>query len=174
MFCLHLCSNAARPTQNQPQLPVTKHSSHTLYLTPHEMFHGSARNLSVQYNVVCDMCRGSGAENGIVVHYDTCERCNGSGETTVIDRTVPGIEERLQQECGFCRGVGDAISTADRCQNCRGKKTVRKTSTLTVTIRPRTRHGQKIIYKGEGNQEPNKRRGDLIVYLEVDDDGFFE
>lgn len=171
-MCLHFCSNAG--STSQPQLPVTRYLSHTLYLTPQEMHHGSVRNLSVQYNLVCDECRGSGAKNGIVVHYDTCERCTGSGETIVIDRTVPGIEERLQQECGFCRGVGDAIIPAHRCRNCRGRKTLPNSTILIVNIRPGTRHGQKIIYRGEGNQEPNKRRGDVIVYLEVNDDGFFE
>lgn len=131
------------------------------------MYKGTTRKLAVNKNVVCDVCHGSGSASEIVEDYDTCEECNGLGVRTVIRRPAPDIEEQIERDCELFWGKGEAVISEDRCGNCKGRKTVPDQSILIVKVKRGTRHGQKIIYKGEGTQEPNMRPGDVIVILEA-------
>jgi len=138
------------------------------------MYNGTTRKLAVNKNVVCDVCQGSGSESEVAQDYDTCEECHGLGIRTVIKRTSPDVEEEMERDCELCWGKGEAIISEDRCSNCRGRKTVPEQSFLIVKVRKGTRHGQKIIYKGEGTQEPNMRPGDVVVILEAADHPTFK
>lgn len=151
-FCRFSNANEER------QLPSTAYVRHTMFLTPDEAFRGATRFLEVTSRIVCDVCQGSGAANGIVIHYDACQSCNRTGE-----QLVSGI----QRSCEICWGSGDTVSPADRCMKCHGTKTMMSVATLRVDVRPQTRNGKKIIFRGEGNQDPNKRRGHIAVFMTV-------
>lgn len=50
---------------------------------------------------------------------------------------------------------GEVISEKDRCSTCRGKKVVNETKILDVHIDKGMREGQKIYFRGEGDQQVN-------------------
>jgi hypothetical protein len=51
--------------------------------------------------------------------------------------------------------IGVVISEKDRCSTCRGKKVVNETKILDVHIDKGMREGQKIYFRGEGDQQVN-------------------
>lgn len=138
------------------------------------MFNGTTRQLGVNKNVVCDVCQGTGSENEITEDYATCEECHGLGVRSVVVRSNTGIVEQIERDCELCWGKGEAIIVEDRCSNCQGRKTVPDQQILNVRVKRGSRHGQKIIYKDEGTQEPNLRPGDVIVILEALDHHTFK
>lgn len=141
------------------------------------MYNGTIRTLAVNKNVVCDVCHGSGSASEIAEDFETCEECNGLGVRLVIRRIAHDgfdMEEQIERDCELCWGKGEAVIQNDRCLNCQGRKTVPEQSGLKVKVRRGTRHGQKIIYKDEGTQEPNMRPGDIVVILEAVDHQTFK
>jgi DnaJ family protein A protein 2 len=51
--------------------------------------------------------------------------------------------------------IGEVISEKDRCSTCHGKKVVNETKILDVHIDKGMREGQKIYFRGEGDQQVN-------------------
>lgn len=49
--------------------------------------------------------------------------------------------------------IGEVISEKDRCSTCRGKKVVNETKILEVHIDKGMKEGQKIYFRGEGDQQ---------------------
>jgi hypothetical protein len=49
--------------------------------------------------------------------------------------------------------IGEVISEKDRCSTCRGKKVVNQTKILEVHIDKGMKEGQKIYFRGEGDQQ---------------------
>lgn len=54
----------------------------------------------------------------------------------------------------------------DRCKTCLGKKVVRERKILEVHIDKGMKDGQRITFRGEGDQEPNVKSGDIIIILD--------
>jgi DnaJ family protein A protein 1 len=68
--------------------------------------------------------------------------------------------------CRNCRGQGEIIDEKDKCKACNGKKTVRDRKILEVNVEKGMRDGQKIIFSGEGDQEPELQPGDIVIVLD--------
>lgn len=49
--------------------------------------------------------------------------------------------------------LGEVISEKDKCLNCRGKKVINETKVLEVHVDKGMRDGQKIYFRGEGDQQ---------------------
>jgi len=74
--------------------------------------------------------------------------------------------QQIEQICRKCSGQGEIIPEKDRCKQCNGRKTVRDRKILEVHIDKGMRDGQKIVFSGEGDQEPDLQPGDIVVVLE--------
>lgn len=109
----------------------------------------------LQKNVICDLCEGRGCEEGCV---QKCQVCRGTGTESRM--------QQIEQICRNCAGQGEINAAKDRCKQCKGNKTIHYWSKLQVHIEKGMRHGQKIVYYGEGNQEPDMYPGDIVVILE--------
>jgi len=57
------------------------------------------------------------------------------------------------------------IKEKDRCTTCRGKKVCNETKILEVHIDKGMKDGQKIFFRGEGDQQPDVEPGDVIIIL---------
>lgn len=136
---------------------------HVLSVTLEEMYNGCVRKLALQKNIICDKCEGRGGKKGCV---EKCQTCRGTGTETRIQQIAPGMVQQIEQICRHCQGQGEIIAAKDRCKQCNGKKTIRDRNILEVHIEKGMRHGQKIVFSGEGNQEPDMQPGDIIVILE--------
>lgn len=74
--------------------------------------------------------------------------------------------QQIQTVCPDCRGQGERINPKDRCKHCQGKKVVRERKVLEVHIDKGMTDGQKIVFNGEGDQEPDLEPGDIIIVLD--------
>lgn len=74
--------------------------------------------------------------------------------------------QQIQTVCGECRGAGERINPKDRCKQCQGKKVIRDRKILEVHVDKGMVDGQKIIFNGEGDQEPELEPGDIIIVLD--------
>jgi DnaJ-class molecular chaperone with C-terminal Zn finger domain len=64
--------------------------------------------------------------------------------------------------------LGEVISEKDRCSTCRGKKVVNETKILDVHIDKGMREGQKIYFRGEGDQQVNMmelENGNILHFI---------
>lgn len=73
--------------------------------------------------------------------------------------------QQMQSVCSDCGGEGKVIAGSDQCTTCRGKKTVSETKILEVHVDRGMRDGEKVVFRGEGDQHPNTEAGDVIIIL---------
>ncbi|XP_071493789.1 dnaJ homolog subfamily A member 1-like [Diadema antillarum] len=136
---------------------------HQLGVTLEELYNGSVRKLALQKQVVCDKCEGRGGKKGAV---DKCGSCRGTGVEVHIRHLSPGMVQQIQSMCSSCEGQGERINPKDRCKACQGRKITRERKILEVHIDKGMKDGQKITFRGEGDQEPGLEPGDIIIILD--------
>lgn len=136
---------------------------HQLSVSLEELYKGTVRKLALQKNVICDKCEGIGGKKGSV---EQCTSCHGSGMQVQIQQLGPGMLQHLQTMCSDCKGQGERINPRDRCKQCMGRKTMRDRKILEVHVEPGMVDGQKIVFSGEGDQEPDYEPGDIVILLE--------
>lgn len=144
---------------------------HQLSVSLEELYKGTVRKLALQKNVICDKCEGIGGKKGSV---EQCASCQGSGTQVQIQQLGPGMLQHLQTRCTDCKGYGERISPRDRCKQCNGRKTIRDRKILEVHVEPGMVDGQKIIFSGEGDQEPELEPGDIVILLEQKEHDVFK
>lgn len=135
---------------------------HPLKVSLEEMYNGKTAKLQLSKNVICTVCDGKGGRSGAS---HACRTCRGCGIKISYRQLGPGMSQQLQSRCPDCRGEGKVISEKDRCSMCHGKKVVNETKILDVHIDKGMREGQKIYFRGEGDQQPEVEPGDVIIVL---------
>ncbi|KAG9487250.1 hypothetical protein GDO78_007232 [Eleutherodactylus coqui] len=143
-----------------------KNVVHQLAVSLEDMYKGSSRKLALQKNVICDKCEGRGGKKGAV---EKCAICKGRGIQIHVQQIGPGMVQQVQTMCSECRGEGERINPKDRCKQCNGNKVVREKKILEVHIEKGMKDGQKIVYHGEGDQEPGLEPGDVVIVLDQRD-----
>lgn len=78
----------------------------------------------------------------------------------------PGMIQQLQTHCPSCQGEGQVLDKKDQCKTCQGRKLVQEKKILEVHIDKGMKHGQKIVFSGEGDQAPGLIAGDVVIVLE--------
>jgi DnaJ homolog subfamily A member 1 len=136
---------------------------HQLSVTLEELYLGAVRKLALQKSVICEKCEGRGGKKGAV---EKCVQCRGAGIETKVQQLGPGLMQQFQQMCRACAGQGEIISAKDRCKTCSGKKTIRDRKILEVHVEKGMHDGQKIVFSGEGDQEPELQPGDIVIVLD--------
>ncbi|KOC61879.1 DnaJ like protein subfamily A member 1 [Habropoda laboriosa] len=144
---------------------------HQLSVSLEELYKGTVRKLALQKNVICDKCDGIGGKKGSV---EQCATCHGTGMQVQIQQLGPGMLQHLQTMCTECKGQGERINPRDRCKNCGGRKTIRDRKILEVHVDPGMVDGQRIVFNGEGDQEPDYEAGDIIIILEEKEHDVFK
>lgn len=124
-----------------------------------EMYNGATKDYSINRNVYCGECRGSGAQGG---DFKTCEVCKGAGVT--MQRVNMGMMQmQMQQPCQKCGGKGKTFKKA--CPTCKGKRIVREPKTFNVDIVPGMANNEQLLFERQGEQVPDMTAGDLIFTL---------
>lgn len=136
---------------------------HQLSVQLEELYNGATRKLALQKNVICDKCEGRGGKKGAV---EKCTQCRGTGLETRMHQISAGLIQHVEQVCRKCAGAGEITDQKDRCKQCLGRKTVRERKVLEVHIDKGMRDGQKIVFSGEGDHEPDSQPGDIIILLD--------
>lgn len=136
---------------------------HQLSVTLEELYKGTVRKLAVQKNVICDKCEGIGGKKDAV---ETCPTCQGSGFQMHVQQIGPGMLHQIRSTCNECKGQGKRIRHKDRCRQCNGRKTIRDRKIFEVYVDKGMVDGQKITFADEGDQEPDKEPGDIVILLD--------
>lgn len=84
----------------------------------------------------------------------------------MVRQIGPGMLQQVQTQCPACHGKGEQIAEADKCTTCQGEHTVKESKTIEVHINRGMSHGQKLVFKGEGDQAPDTDPGDVVVVLQ--------
>jgi DnaJ family protein A protein 2 len=137
---------------------------HPLEVTLEDLYNGKSTKLALRKNVICSVCSGKGGKNPDSVK--ACDGCKGSGVKVTLRQLGPGMVQQLQSVCTKCRGQGEVIKEKDRCKKCRGNKVVQEKKVLEIFVDKGMRHKQKIVFTGEGDQEPDVIPGDVIIVLQ--------
>ncbi|XP_002734268.1 dnaJ homolog subfamily A member 1-like [Saccoglossus kowalevskii] len=144
---------------------------HQLSVSLEDMYNAAVRKLALQKNVICQKCEGRGGKKGAV---EKCTNCRGSGMQVRIHQIGPGMVQQIQSMCHECHGQGERINAKDRCKTCQGRKIVRERKILEVHIDKGMKDGQKIIFHGEGDQEPGLEPGDIVIVLDEKEHSRFQ
>lgn len=139
-----------------------KDIKHSILCTLEELYKGRTAKLALNKTILCKLCEGRGGKEGKVKQ---CTSCHGTGMKFVTRQMGPMIQ-RFQTVCDVCQGTGDICDPKDRCPDCKGKKTQSERKILEVHIDPGMKDGQRIVFSGEGDQEPNVTPGDVVFVVD--------
>ena len=68
-----------------------------------DLYNGSMKELSIQKNIICPRCHGTGGKLG---HTKQCDQCRGRGMVLQDVDTGMGFSLRMQNTCPKCKGKG--------------------------------------------------------------------
>jgi molecular chaperone DnaJ len=129
-----------------------------------DVLEDQTREVSFEAVVVCERCRGNGAEPGTPI--ETCPKCEGTGQLREVSRSIFGQVVRAMP-CDRCGGDGRIPETP--CEQCGGAGRLAETRTWEVDIPAGIEDGQRVRIAGAGHVgEPGGRQGDLYVEIRVE------
>ncbi|KAI8332298.1 hypothetical protein BC941DRAFT_462980 [Chlamydoabsidia padenii] len=140
-----------------------------LQVTLEDLYNGKRTKLALRKNVICVTCNGKGGKTGAT---KKCTPCKGRGFQVVTRQIQMGMLQQMQVPCGECNATGEIAK--DRCKKCKGKKVTEEKKFLDVFIEKGMIDGQKIVIKGEGDQEPGVEAGDVNLVLDQKKHNVFE
>jgi len=133
---------------------------HKLGVTLEELYNGKVRKLAANRDIKCEDCDGKGGKK-----VRKCAECNGMGVKTRTQRMGPMISQS-QAPCAKCSATGEIVDPATTCKVCKGKKTCRNKKILEIDIEKGMKSTHKFRFYGEGDHEPGKDAGDIVIQLE--------
>ena len=131
-------------------------------LTFEEAVFGTEKKITLNLDVICDRCKGSGAEPGF--GSKTCPTCQGSGQEVKVVNSLFGPIQQAQT-CHTCRGRGK-VPEKD-CTECDGRGVRRAKQDITVKIPAGVDEGSAIRLAGRGEAIAGGTTGDLYVAIHV-------
>ena len=124
---------------------------------------GVKREVTIEVEVACGVCEGSGMEPGSEAV--TCSTCNGQGMFQQVSQSFFGQIVRTQA-CPTCGGSGKVIEHP--CKNCGGSGRELEQRKLEVEIPAGIHDRQPIRISGEGHAgSRGGRAGDVYVPVRV-------
>lgn len=132
-------------------------------LTFEEAYTGVQKEININREDTCNVCKGTGAKEGSKV--ETCSVCGGTGQIKQVQTTILG-QMQTTRTCSNCHGEGKIIK--EPCEHCRGKGKVRKQTKLTVKIPAGIDDNQTVVLRGEGAAgEKGGPKGDLYITVHL-------
>jgi len=132
---------------------------HELEFTLEQLYNGCTKKLAMRKNIICNTCAGVGGKTA-----KSCARCHGQGQV-IIERMMGPFVQQMQTTCPTCKGEGETIAEKDKCTQCDGKKTVQDRKVFQVDITPGMKHGEKVYFRGDGDQQPGVEPGDVVLVV---------
>ncbi len=135
-----------------------------------EAVFGTIKTLRLEKDIICKVCKGSGAESGSKI--TTCSTCGGSGQVVQVQRTFLGNIQSITI-CPNCAGSGKKAEKI--CKHCNGRGIERGVRNIEFKIPAGINSGQQIRLAGEG--EPGEKEGssgDLLILIKVRPHKFFQ
>lgn len=151
--------------RGQPDTNRTADVQHEISASIEEMYNGKVKKLSINRNVLCPKCRGTGS-NKPDAGRSTCGQCQGQGVEVQYRRLGPGFVQQVQVECQKCSGSGYYIDKKHQCQE-RGCKSglIRSKETIEANVDKGMLDGQRITLHGKADEEFGKTTGDVVLIV---------
>ncbi len=131
---------------------------------------GVSKEMTVDTQVSCSTCEGSGARPGTTA--TRCDACGGAGEVRRVRQSILG-QVVTAFPCNRCGGHGEVVTSP--CQDCAGEGRRSEVKTFTVDIPAGVDHGSTLRLGGRGSAGTRGGpSGDLYVHLAVAPDDRFE
>ncbi len=128
-----------------------------------EAVFGVVKDISLEKNISCERCNGSGGEPGSKVV--KCNQCNGQGQVTQTQRTFLGNIQSVTV-CPTCMGVGS--KPEKNCTRCHGVGHYRGVKNIQIKIPAGINNGQQIRIPSAGDLgQKGAPAGDLLIYIKV-------
>lgn len=86
----------------------------------------------------------------------------------------PGMISQSQEVCGECDGKGEIIPPSSRCKTCKGKKTTKVKKVIEIEVDKGAPSDFRKVFYGEGDHEPGKEPGDIVIQLEEKEHATFQ
>ena len=134
-----------------------------------ELYNGASKEYTINRNVICPQCRGSGSKDG---QLKVCKFCNGRGVRMQTMSMGIGFNVQMQVPCDRCGGKGK--TSAGNCPFCHGNKVVPKSKTLNIVIERGMDDGKEIVFPRESEQHPDYVPGDVIFVLRLQPHSVFK
>ncbi|CAJ0571912.1 unnamed protein product, partial [Mesorhabditis spiculigera] len=160
IFNMFFGGGGGRGRREAPRVHPTVYQ---LSCTLEQLYNGCTRKLKISRNILCKGCEGYGGPKSAVKQ---CSECNGRGVVIRMHQLAPGFVQQSQQTCRTCDGAGEIIPAKDRCTKCKGEKKSKDEKIFEVHVEKGMKDGEKIVFKGEGDQEPGLPAGDVIIVLD--------
>lgn len=132
-------------------------------VTLEELYKGKTVKFAAQKQVVCLLCKGSGAKCG--VKPNVCDKCKGNGSVETFRPIGPGLVTHQKVMCDNCQGSGSYYKEKDRCKKCKGNRVIKQTKAVEIYIPRGSMQGERIILEGEADQYPDQTPGDIVFTL---------
>jgi len=130
-----------------------------LYLKFEEAIDGITTSVTVNSQIVCSTCSGSGAKPG--TSPQLCTYCHGRG----IQDDNQGLFS-FAQPCRYCNGKGMIVKNP--CKTCQATGTQLHPRQVKVKVPSGVKNGQRIRLKGKGGAgRSGGRPGNLYIKLKV-------
>ncbi len=142
----------------------------SLTIDLHDVVTGVKHTFKLQRLVVCEKCKGNGADSGSKIV--RCQTCNGTGQTI---HTTSSFFGQIQQRrvCEKCDGSGKIPEKA--CSDCNGEGRYSESRDVTVEIPAGIQEGQVVRVQGQGDAGLRSGKvGELYIHIEVRQDPRFD
>ncbi len=134
-----------------------------------EAVFGVEKEIGLKKNIVCDKCKGNGAEPGTPI--ETCKTCGGIGRVARVQRTILG-NMQVQATCADCQGEGKIY--AKKCSKCNGSGQVNEIAKIKIKIPAGINNGEAIRLANQGEAGgKGASAGDLYLKLRINPDKRF-
>lgn len=131
-------------------------------LTLEELYTGKEIPFLMSKTVVCDHCRGSGAEDPEDIKQ--CTTCGGQGIRMMRQQVAPGFVQQYQMECDVCGGQGKVIRR--KCHACNGTKTHDGHEKMNLYVEKGMTSGNKIDFSGGAREYIEWNASDLVFTVQ--------
>jgi len=134
-----------------------------LHLDFKEAVFGTDKIIELYKLIICDKCKGNGAEPGTKI--TECKTCQGQGSVRSVQRTILGNMQTLTT-CPDCQGEGKTYEKA--CSKCQGQGRVKEKDKIEVKIPTGIDNGMTLKMSGQGEAGiKGGRSGDLYIHVHV-------
>jgi len=148
---------------NRRKIPKGQSITIELQCTLEDLYNGRDFEVLQRRQVLCNHCRGTGAEDPNDV--SKCPVCGGSGVKVVNQQLAPGFVQRVQTTCDKCGGKGKIIKAS--CGHCHGTKVNIGEQFVVVIVEKGMVDGFEIVSPSDADQNPEEEPGDLIFKVKT-------
>jgi len=143
-----------------PDLPRTSDSRVQLTVDLESIYKGQPVEVSINKQVICSSCSGTGAKSP--EHLHICKACGGKGYKEVLQK-MGFIQFQSQQTCSACGGKGKTIT--EFCPKCHGSGTHMEKERLTLPIEKGIPEGFQMRIPYGADEHPSYAPGDLYFFV---------